>query len=170
LALNSALTLEDAGSKRSVLLRDFFKAYKVIDKTAAEIISEISFDLPQDGDLFNFEKVSKRTWLDIASVNSAIFIRMQGNVITSGSVTAGGVGPVPLYLKASSALLNGQEITEELVEKLCRTALSEISPISDARGAAAYKSLLLTQLLKAHFIKLFPALNSQKILSAPCKI
>ena len=35
-------------------------------------------------------------------------------------------------------------------------ALSEISPISDARGSAEYKKLLLRQLLFAHFIKLFP--------------
>ncbi|MDZ7635148.1 MAG: hypothetical protein U5L72_12280 [Bacteroidales bacterium] len=32
----------------------------------------------------------------------------------------------------------------------------EISPISDARGSAEYKRLLLRQLLIAHFLKLFP--------------
>ena len=35
---------------------------------------------------------------------------------------------------------------------------AEISPISDARGTAEYKSLLLRQLFYAHFIKLFPEL------------
>ena len=33
---------------------------------------------------------------------------------------------------------------------------AEISPISDIRGSEEYKRLLLSQLLKAHFIKLFP--------------
>ncbi|MBT5115607.1 MAG: (2Fe-2S)-binding protein, partial [Candidatus Marinimicrobia bacterium] len=32
----------------------------------------------------------------------------------------------------------------------------EISPISDVRGSADYKRLLLRQLFYAHFIKLFP--------------
>ena len=35
---------------------------------------------------------------------------------------------------------------------------SEISPISDVRGTAQYKILLANQLVKAHFIKLFPDL------------
>jgi xanthine dehydrogenase small subunit len=34
--------------------------------------------------------------------------------------------------------------------------LSEIAPISDTRGSAQYKRLLLQQLLYAHFVKLFP--------------
>ena len=32
----------------------------------------------------------------------------------------------------------------------------EIAPISDARGTADYKRLLLRQLLFAHFMELFP--------------
>ena len=35
-------------------------------------------------------------------------------------------------------------------------AMTEISPISDARGSAEYKRLLLRQLIYAHFLKLFP--------------
>jgi len=37
-----------------------------------------------------------------------------------------------------------------------RKGEGEISPISDARGTAAYKRLLLGQLIKAHFLTIFP--------------
>jgi xanthine dehydrogenase small subunit len=33
---------------------------------------------------------------------------------------------------------------------------TEISPISDVRGSEDYKRLLINQLVKAHFIELFP--------------
>jgi xanthine dehydrogenase small subunit len=39
---------------------------------------------------------------------------------------------------------------------------NEISPISDVRGSAEYKKLLLNQLIKAHFLKLFPQLINEK--------
>jgi xanthine dehydrogenase small subunit len=34
--------------------------------------------------------------------------------------------------------------------------LTEISPISDARGTIEYKTLLLRQLIYSHFMKFFP--------------
>ena len=43
--------------------------------------------------------------------------------------------------------------------------MSEISPISDARGTAEYKRLLLRQLIFAHFILLFPErINAEELL------
>jgi xanthine dehydrogenase small subunit len=51
-------------------------------------------------------------------------------------------------------------ITEELVNDAIEKAYEEISPISDVRGSKEYKRLLLGQLIKAHFIALFPSLVS----------
>jgi xanthine dehydrogenase small subunit len=41
---------------------------------------------------------------------------------------------------------------------------AEISPISDARGTKEYKRLLLGQLIKAHFVTLFPEMATEKLL------
>ena len=51
---------------------EFYKSYKVFDLQKNEIIVNIAFDVPDKSYHFNFEKVSKRTHLDIESVNSAI--------------------------------------------------------------------------------------------------
>ena len=56
-------------------------------------------------------------------------------------------------------------LSENLVHELVEMVQKEISPISDARGSAGYKRLLLDQLVKAHFIKLFPRLAIDKILA-----
>jgi xanthine dehydrogenase small subunit len=45
-------------------------------------------------------------------------------------------------------------------------AHTEILPISDARGTKEYKRLLLGQLIKAHFITLFPSLETTNLISA----
>jgi xanthine dehydrogenase small subunit len=85
---------------------------------------------------------------------------MNGNVIDEAGLAAGGVAPIPLYLRKTSEFLRGRMITEELVNDTIEKAYEEISPISDVRGSKEYKRLLLGQLIKAHFIALFPSLVS----------
>ena len=150
-------------SARSLPLRKLYKGYKQLNKKTEEYIEQIWFELPGKNSLFNFEKVSKRTHLDIATVNSAISITMNKEVIESAGISAGGVGPVPMYLQKTSEFLYGKKISEELVLQLIEIAQTEISPISDARGTKEYKKLLLGQLIKAHFITLFPQIAISKL-------
>ncbi|MEK7256185.1 MAG: (2Fe-2S)-binding protein, partial [Bacteroidota bacterium] len=108
---------------------------------------------------FNFEKVSKRTHLDIASVNSACLLEMEGEKIRQAHISAGGVSPIPLYLKNASTALIGKEISAETLREINGIMQAEISPISDARGSEAYKRLLLRQLFFAHFLTFFPKVS-----------
>lgn len=161
IALGAKLHLTENGSEfRTIDLPDFYKGYKSLDKLPGEIIKEILVPVPEGEFLMNNEKVSKRTYLDIASVNSTIFIEASDGVIKNARISAGGVGPIPMYLKQASGFLAGKRISPELVSEVVKIARSEISPISDARGTADYKKLLLGQLLKAHLLTLFPELLS----------
>ncbi len=144
-------TVHSEGRIRIVPLRKFYKGYKQLDKKTDEHIEQISFEIPEPGNYFNFEKVSKRTHLDIASVNTAISMVSKDGVMKSVAVTAGGVGPVPMYLQKTSDFLKGKTRAEEVIEQAVKIAETEISPISDARGSKEYKTLLLGQLIKAHF-------------------
>lgn len=164
LALDARLQLSDGTTTRELPLRKLYTGYKTLDKTPEEHIEKIWFELPGNNTHFHFEKVSKRTNLDIASVNSAIHLRVNGDIIERAGIAAGGVGPVPLYLQKASAFLKRKKITEELIHELIAVIATEISPISDARGTKEYKTLLLGQLIKAHFLELFPSLLIDKIM------
>jgi len=158
LALDAQLTLSDGDTSRELPLRKFYKGYKQLDKRPEEFIERIIFRLPGVDDVFHFEKVSKRTCLDIASVNTAMMVRMSGSAIGEARISAGGVGPVPAILEAASRLITGRTPDSGLVREVIAQAQEEISPIGDARGTEAYKRLLLGQLIKAHFLTLFPQL------------
>jgi xanthine dehydrogenase small subunit len=159
LAMNAMLVLSDGKSSRELPLRSFYRGYKNLQKQPEEYIESIWFLVPDQDTRFNFEKVSKRTHLDIASVNSAILIKVKGGVIKEAAISAGGVGPVPTFLaKASSSLLD-KTLDEGLINGVTELAQAEITPISDVRGSEVYKRLLLNQLIKAHFMNLFPHLN-----------
>ena len=151
LALNATVVLSDGKENRELLLRNLYKGYKILDKRPEEFIEKIWFQLPDKNTFFHFEKVSKRTYLDIASVNSAISITIKNDIIENTFLSAGGVGPIPLFLEKTSGFLKGKNLNEELVQQAIEIAQTEISPISDVRGSEEYKRLLLRQLIKAHF-------------------
>ena len=169
------------GESRNLLLKDLYLNYKQLAKEPNEIITAVRFRKPGSDFYFNFEKVCKRTYLDIATVNTAISLHVEttpgegwvppvltepgaitnselsrlDHFITSAHVSAGGVAPIPLYLKETSSFLIGRQINSETIEKANEIIQEEISPISDVRGNEPYKRLLLRQLIKAHFIELF---------------
>ena len=165
LALGATIVLSDGRLSRTMPLKNFYLGYKKLDKKSEEFIKQIEFELPTINHLFNFEKVSKRTHLDIASVNTAIMIKTDRDAIVESSISAGGVGPIPMFLAKASSFLIGKHLSEKLIADVIEVAQSEIVPISDARGQAAYKRFLLGQLIKAHFISLFPKLNVEVLLS-----
>jgi xanthine dehydrogenase small subunit len=175
-------------------LRKLYIDYKKLAKTDQEYVKSIRFRKPDDNFYFNFEKVCKRTYLDIASVNTAISLTVEptpgpgwippalsghqssppyeGGVaaasadgvvlsshvdhkIISAHVSCGGVAPIPLYLKETSEFLRGQMVNAATIADANEIMQAEISPISDVRGSAEYKRLLLRQLFRAHFVEMF---------------
>lgn len=186
----------NSGESRKLLLRDFFLDYKKVALHDNELIQQIDFAVYGKNDLqraavvaggvkasdrrqpagqaldarqpllFNFEKVSRRRHLDIAAVNSAISVKSNGRVLNEVHLSAGGVAPVPFYLSRSSKFLKGKQLSEELLAELLNICVEEISPITDVRGTAQYKRLLLEQLILAHFLVLFPNIITEEVIGS----
>ncbi len=151
LALDSDIVLNKNGATRTIKLKNFYRGYKQMDKEGDELIEKIIFR-PPPKETFNFEKVSKRTHLDIASVNSACLLQKNTEgVIEEVHISAGGVAPFPKYLHNTVEFLKGKKINAGLLRGAMEIMNNEVAPISDARGTAVYKRLLLRQLFLAHF-------------------
>ncbi|MBK8981931.1 MAG: FAD binding domain-containing protein [Ignavibacteria bacterium] len=162
LSLDSDVILSENTSERTVSLKDYFVSYKKTVRSRGEILKYVRFKLPQSKYFFNFEKVSKRTYLDIATVNTALYLESENDYINKINISAGGVFETPKFLSLTSEYLTGKNINAATIREAVRIAGTEISPISDARGSESYKRLLLSRLIYAHFIKLFPELISIK--------
>ena len=156
LALDAILVLKNDGKSRSVPMMSFYTGYKQLDKIPSEILVDILIPESSADNKINFEKVSKRKYLDIASVNSAMKIRCEDGIIREITLAMGGVAPIPLILKATGNYLFGKQVCKEEIEGAFPIVQQEISPINDVRGSVEYKRLLAKQLIIAHFTKLFP--------------
>ena len=166
LALDARLTLQSGSQTRTVPLQQFFQGYKHIDLKPGERLEDIRFEIPTQDSRFSYEKVSKRMHLDIAAVNSALLIQEQAGKINKVHISAGGVALYPLYLAKTCAYILGRTVCLETVKTAADNAQSEIAPISDVRGSAHYKHLLLRQLLFTHFVKLFPDIFEGEMINA----
>lgn len=92
------------------------------------------------------------------------YSRLTIMVITTVRLSAEGVAPIPKQLTKTAAFLTGKRLTEQLIQESTTIAQTEISPIRDAHCTETYKRLLLSQLIKAYFIKLFPMLKVERLL------
>ncbi|MFB6264278.1 MAG: FAD binding domain-containing protein, partial [Bradymonadaceae bacterium] len=156
-ALGSDLVLQSEDDRRVVPMEDFYLDYKVMDREEDELLTEVVFPDGDERTRVNFEKVSKRKALDIATVCSGARLRTDDEGrLTEANLTMGGVAPVPLLLEKTRDYLLGREVTSGTVENAIAVADEEISPIGDVRGGADYKRLLVRQLLIAHFTELYP--------------
>jgi len=158
LALDAILLIVDHDKSRQVMLKDFFLDYKKVDLKKGESIAKLWFKLPTKDSQFNFDKVSKRKHLDIATVNTAIHIEVKNDIIINCNISVGGVAAIPKYLNETCEYLIGKTINKDTLKQAIEIINTEILPISDVRGTAKYKQLLANQLVKGHFIKLFPKL------------
>ncbi len=157
LALDTTLNLvNEDGCHQQVKLKDFFLDYKKIALKHKQSIDSLIFQLPTKNSYFNFEKVSKRTHLDIATVNTAMHLVIENNDIIQCAIALGGVAAVPKYLRKTSRFLCQKDLSPQTIKAAIAVMQTEIAPISDVRGTAHYKRLLASNLIKAHFIKLFP--------------
>jgi xanthine dehydrogenase small subunit len=156
LALGATVELEGSSGRREVALDEFYSGYRRTVLQRGEIVAGIHFERPLPDARLSFEKVAKRRLLDIAAVNTAMAIRVSGGVIESIGLSAGGVAPAPVILRAAEDYLRGKPVSAEHVRVGASIAEAEIAPISDIRGSAEYKRLLLRQLLYAHFLKTCP--------------
>jgi xanthine dehydrogenase small subunit len=152
LALDATLEIRTPeGQTRRVRLAEFYRGYKQFDLAPGELITEIRIPEPAPGTRFNFEKVSNREILDIAAVNTAMrLVLAPDGTIQDLRLSAGGVAPVPLSITGLEGF-RGRKPEGETLGLLARHVVEMVSPISDIRGSATYKKLLLGQLVRAHF-------------------
>ena len=160
LALGARLVIEGQKGRRETSLEGFFTGYRRIDLREGEIIA--AFVVPRLGPqgFFNFEKLSKRDNLDIATVNTALSLRLSADrsSILEARLSAGGVAPIPLMLGATAAFLRDRPIRIETALEASKIASGEVKPIDDVRGSASYRSEGLERLVLAHFVALRPEL------------
>ena len=147
LVMEAGLTLEGPGGRREVGVEDFFigPGQTCMDNT--EILTWIRVSPPMQNTGMAFLKLG-RVSTDIAIVNAAACLTMEKNMCMKCRLAVGAVAPVPLRLKSVEKMIEGQEISPELLNKAEKMAEEEVKPITDVRSTSGYRRIISGVLIK----------------------
>jgi xanthine dehydrogenase small subunit len=118
-----------------------------------ELLTQIRAPLPDIADMLGLYKVSRRRDLDISSFTAAIRVRLEGNTISQAAIAFGAVGPIVLRARETESFLIGREFCESAFAEAGERAVAEVTPISDVRGSADYRSQLTRNVLLKFFLE-----------------
>lgn len=139
MALGAEISLRHGVRTRRMPLEDFFVAYGRQDRATGEIVTHIHVPKIPAGAHFGVHKLSKRFDQDISSVCAAFCVAVDGGTVHAARIAFGGMAPTPKRARAAEAALVGQPWTTETVAAAARALDTDFTPISDMRGAAAYR-------------------------------
>jgi xanthine dehydrogenase small subunit len=154
LALNASVRLQSVSASRDIFLDDFYLGYRKTALAADEILTHII--IPKSASstgrtrLFAY-KISKRFEDDISAVCLVIRLRIKGSgdsqKIHSATIGVGGMAATPIRAHATEAVLSGSPLTRHSFEQARLTVMAEFEPLSDMRASAAYRRLVIGNLL-----------------------
>ncbi|MEJ7577414.1 MAG: xanthine dehydrogenase small subunit [Pyrinomonadaceae bacterium] len=159
LSLDAELRLASADGERRISLADFFKGYRQIDLRTGEVI--VSIVIPKtlaagaSRRVQQSYKVGKRGTDDISIVAAAFAIDLdEENKIVRARLAYGGVAAIPARAVAVEQLLEGQLWNIETVQRAKSALKDAFAPLTDLRGSAEYRKLLVANLFEKFFVEM----------------
>ncbi|MFQ6053231.1 MAG: FAD binding domain-containing protein, partial [Candidatus Bathyarchaeia archaeon] len=147
LALDAEARIAGPAGARQVPLEEFFVGPGRTVLGAGEILVEVSVPHLPEGAGASFMKM-RRTSVDIALVNVAAVLKLEGGVVADCRAALGSVAPTPVRAHRAEDSLKGREPTDEALERAAYIASEEISPITDLRATAEYRRAASRALLR----------------------
>ena len=138
---------------RHVALENFYLGYKRTALAADEVLFWIVVPHPLPGEWLGVYKVSKRVEDDISAVCVALQLHIQNDNVQAVRIGAGGVAATPARAVKTEAVLPGSAWNEATVKQAQAAIDKEFSPISDMRASAAYRQLVLRQLMQRAWLE-----------------
>jgi xanthine dehydrogenase small subunit len=138
----ASLRLDSTRGSRRLPIADFYRGYKQLDLAPDELLAAVEIPLPGPAVRLRLLKASRRRDLDISTFTAALCLEIDQGRIAEARLALGGVGPTVVRLPAAERSLRGSTISVDAFRAAGELAASEIRPISDVRGRAAYRRLL----------------------------
>lgn len=148
LSLGASLTLVSSDGERSIPYSDMHVSYRQTALKAGEIIQSIQIPLPPSNAQMVLKKVGTREAQAISKILIAFYAEVENNTFVRIRIGAGSLGPVPLRLGKTEAMLMGQNIDKKLARAAAASARQAVTPIDDVRSTATYREAVLGQVIQ----------------------
>jgi len=147
LLYDAELDLVSREGRRTVTVDSFFLGPGRASLRPGEFVRTVRIPIPEAEYRTFYHKVGKRRALTIAIASLGALIRVDKGLMTEARFAAGSVSPTPVRLRAAEDRLQDASLTEDLIEEVRRLAMGGVSPISDVRATAEYRTQVIGDLV-----------------------
>jgi xanthine dehydrogenase small subunit len=161
LSLDAELRLASATGDRIISLASFFKGYRQTDLQPGEVI--VSVRIPTAiapgavTRLSQSYKIGKRGTDDISIVAASFVIDLDAQrAIVQARLGYGGVAATPARAIAVENWLVGKPWNQTTVQEAKALLKQAFTPLTDLRGSAEYRKLLVANLFEKFFVEITP--------------
>jgi len=146
-ALGGSMVFASKSGEREVDIDDLWVGYATTARKPNELAVELRIPAPSAGNINAFKRLT-RVNEDLAKLNVAVSMTMNGDVCEDARVVMGCVAATLVRLKQAEALLKGAEINDESLAKMMSAVEAEITPIDDQRSTAEYRKMVSGVIVK----------------------
>jgi aerobic carbon-monoxide dehydrogenase medium subunit len=138
LSYGAQVKIASTEGERTIPLEEFFVGPGKTALQDNELVAEVILPAPQPHSGAAFFRRT-RTAMDIAVVCGAAMLQLSNGSCGNARIALGAVGPIPLRATRAEAALQGQMLTDQVIEEASRLASEEARPIDDVRSTAEYR-------------------------------
>jgi len=138
LLLNGAIQIASPRGTRVVAAEDFFVSSLVTCLEPDEVVTEIEIDTFPAETGWGLEEFARRHG-DYALAAVAVTMARRDGVVSAPRIALMGVGEMPVRMSALEAMIDGRELTDDLIGEVVAALRDEIAPNSDLHGSADYR-------------------------------
>ncbi len=137
LALDAQIVLQGPRRKRCLSLAEFLaRPHAALNDS---LLIEIVIPVGKPRAAWSLQRLA-RTERDLAIVSVATGLRLdRQNRCTFAAIALGAVGPQAMRVPAAEALLVGEVLAAELIDRAAAVAIASVQPISDIRASEEYR-------------------------------
>ena len=141
-ALNAKVVAGNKTKTSEYAVEDFLTGTKKNVLSNNQIITEIVVPVLPANTKSSFRKIGTRKamTISVANVAAVVTVDSTGKKIQNARVVFGSVAPVPVVSKKYAGALAGTAFDSEAIRRLSSLVKEEISPITDMRATAEYRS------------------------------
>ncbi|MBI2860724.1 MAG: xanthine dehydrogenase family protein subunit M [Chloroflexi bacterium] len=152
--LGASLVVVSPDKERAIPIEQFFLKPGQTALQPGELVTEIVVPAPAPDSGSAFLKLV-RTAADIAKVNAAVCLTVDGDACKEARIALGSVAPTTIRAPRAEAAIKGQKLTGDTIQAAARAAEAESRPITDVRSNADYRremsGLLVGRAIKIAF-------------------
>jgi 4-hydroxybenzoyl-CoA reductase subunit beta len=139
-SLGASVRLAGPGGERTIPISalDRDDGIQYLAKQPGDIVTEIVLP-PADGLRSVYLKLRRRGSFDFPVLGVAAAVRMDGETVREARIVLGAVASLPREAGAASALLVGQRLTPELIERAAEAAYRPAKPLDNTDFGHPYR-------------------------------